>query len=293
MRIARFFVRRDSICAFVTLLVVSILAAGCDDGVTAERAPVRAPRAQSSATVTGADEVFATIDGVEITLGSVTSAVTAGNSSPSVFAFSAETAGVLTVVVRGQGDADLLLDVTDSLGQRLPKGRSDQDLNDDGGAEQVVVTIPRAGDYRVEVLAWGAGGPFDIAAGWISFPALGRDPDPDGLPTDATELVPGTPIDDQIDPSSGDLWDWYKITAVDAVVVTVLTEAPEGDLVIELYNDGEFGDYENRSDQDLGGVNGNESMTVQAQAGQTYYFKIAPAFESGQTIPYRIRVGIM
>ncbi len=229
----------------------------------------------------------------QLTLGSVTSAVTGGSSSPSVFAFTAETAGVLTIVVRGQGDADLLLDVTDLLGQQLPEGHSDQDLNGDSGAEQVVVTIPMAGVYRVEVGAWGSGGPFDIAAGWISYPALGREPDPDGLPTDATELVPGTPINDQIDPSAGDLWDWYKITPTSAVVITVLTEAPEGDLVIELYNDGEFGDYENRSDQDLGGVNGNESMTVQAQAGQTYYFKIAPAFDSGQTIPYRIRVGIM
>ncbi len=240
-------------------------------------------------TVTGSADAWSQ---QQLTLGSVTSAVTGGSDSPAVFAFSVETAGVLTVVVRGQGDADLLLDVTDVQGQRLPEGHSDQDLNGDEGAEQVVVTIPTAGDYRVEVGAWGAGGPFEITASWISFPALGRDPDPDGLPTNATELVPGTPIEDQIDPSSGDLWDWYKVTATSAVVITVLTEAPEGDLVIELYNDGEFGDYEDRSDQDLGGVNGNESMTVQAQAGQTYYFKIAPAFE-GQAIPYRIRVGIM
>ena len=241
-------------------------------------------------TVTGAAAAWSQ---QQLTLGSVTGAVTAGSSSPTVFAFDAETAGVLTVVVRGQGDADLVIDVTDSLGQKLPAGHSDQDLNGDSGAEQVVVTIPMAGDYKVEVGAWGNGGSFDIAAGWISYPALGRDPDPDGLPTGATELVPGTPIDDQIDPSSGDLWDWYKITATSAMVVTVLTEAPEGDLVIELYNDGEFGDHENRSDQDLGGVTGNESMTVQAQAGQTYYFKVAPAFERGQAIPYRIRVGIM
>ena len=241
-------------------------------------------------TVTGTADAWSQ---QQLPLGSVITTMTGGNDNPAVFAFNAETAGVLTVVVRGQGDADLLLDVTDSVGQQLPEGHSDQDLSGDSGAEQVVVTIPMAGDYRIEVGAWGAGGPFDIAAGWISYPALVREPDPDGLPTDATELVPGTPIDDQIDPPSGDLWDWYKITATSAVWITVLTEAPEGDLVIELYVDGEFGDYENRSDQDLGGVTGNESMTVQAQAGQTYYFKIAPAFESGQAIPYRIRVGMM
>ncbi len=69
MKNASIFVRRHSVYAFVALLAVSILAAGCDDGVTVEPAPVRAPRAQSAATVTGADEVLATIDGVEITLG--------------------------------------------------------------------------------------------------------------------------------------------------------------------------------------------------------------------------------
>jgi len=241
-------------------------------------------------TVTGTADAWSQ---QQLTLGSVVGAATGGNSEPSVFAFNAETAGILTVVVRGQGDADLVIDVTDSLGQQLPAGHSDQDLNGDSGAEQVVVTIPMAGDYKVEISAWGEGGPFDIAAGWVSFPALGRDPDPDGSPADATELVPGTPIEDQIDGSSGDLWDWYKFTATEAVVITVLTEAAEGDLVIELYKDGEFGDYENRSDQDLGGVTGNESMTVQAQAGTTYYFKIAPAFENGEAIAYKIRVGIM
>ncbi len=67
MRNASVFVRRDSVCACAALLAVSILATGCDAGVTA--APARAPRSQSAATVAGADEVLATIDGVEITLG--------------------------------------------------------------------------------------------------------------------------------------------------------------------------------------------------------------------------------
>ena len=61
--------RRHSGGACAALLTVSILATGCDAGVTAEPAPPRAPRAQSAAIVTGADEVLATVDGVEITLG--------------------------------------------------------------------------------------------------------------------------------------------------------------------------------------------------------------------------------
>ena len=69
MRNAAVFVRRDSVCASAALLAVSILAIGCDAGVTAEPPPTRAPRAQSVAPVTGSDEVLATIDGAEITLG--------------------------------------------------------------------------------------------------------------------------------------------------------------------------------------------------------------------------------
>ena len=69
MKITSVFVRRAPVCPFAALLAVSILASGCDAGVTAEPTPARAPRAQSAATVTGADEVLATIDGVEITLG--------------------------------------------------------------------------------------------------------------------------------------------------------------------------------------------------------------------------------
>ncbi len=68
MKNASVVVRRHSAGALAGLLAVSILAAGCDAGATAEPTPARATRAQSAA-VTGAGEVLATIDGVEITLG--------------------------------------------------------------------------------------------------------------------------------------------------------------------------------------------------------------------------------
>ena len=68
MKNASVLVCRHSAGAFAALLAVAVLATGCDAGATAEPPP-RAPRAQSAATVTGADEVLATIDGVAITLG--------------------------------------------------------------------------------------------------------------------------------------------------------------------------------------------------------------------------------
>ena len=228
----------------------------------------------------------------QLTLGQVTSGATDGNE-PAIFTFTAEAAGVLTVVVRGKNEVDLTITVTDSLGQPLPDGNSDRDLGGDVGAEQAAVVIPGAGDYQVRIGTWGGGGLFDIAAGFVPFPALARAPDPDGLPTAAADLVPGAPIEDQIDPSNGDGWDWFKVTAESAGVITVITEAPEGDLVLEVFAEGEFGEAVNRSDQDMQGVTGNESLTVNAAAGQTFYFKVTPAFETADAIPYRIRAGIM
>jgi hypothetical protein len=217
----------------------------------------------------------------------------AGDDAPAVFTFNAETAGVLTVVVRGDGDVDLQLAVADAVGQTLPDGEVDQDLGGDGGAEQAAVVIRAAGDYQVRVSTWFGGGTFDIIAGWISYPTLGGPADPDGMPTAAATLAPGTPIDDSIDPSAGDAWDWFKVTADSAGVITVVTEAPEGDLALEVFGEGSFAEAINRSDQDMQGVAGNESLTIQTAAGQTYYFKVSPVFSSGDAIAYRIRVGIM
>jgi hypothetical protein len=216
-----------------------------------------------------------------------------GSSGPAVFSFSAPAPGVLTVVVRGKDDADLQIVVTDAVGQELPGGRIDVDLSGNVGAEQGAVVIRVPGDYQVQVHTWSGGGRFDIAGSWLEFAGLGGPADPDGSPMAAAVLTPGTPIDDSISPSTGDGWDWFKVTAESAGVITVITEAPEGDLVLEVFDDGAFGESVNRSDQDMQGVVGNESLTVQAAAGQTYYFKVSPAFETGDTIAYKIRAGIM
>ena len=217
----------------------------------------------------------------------------AGDGAPAVFIFNAETPGVLTVVVRGNGDTDLQVSIADTVGQALPDGHADQDLGGDAGAEQAAVVIRAAGEYQVRVSTWFGSGMFDLVAGWISYPALGGPADPDGMPTAAATLVPGTPIDDSIDPPSGDAWDWFKVTADGGGVITVITEAPEGDLALEAFEDGGFAEAINRSDQDMQGVAGNESITIQAAAGQTYYFRVSQVFSSGDAIAYRIRVGIM
>lgn len=218
---------------------------------------------------------------------------TASDGTPAVFTFTAESAGMLTVVVRGQSDTDLQLTIADIVGQPLPEGSSDQDLGGDYGAEQVAAVIPSAGEYQVRVGSWSGSGSFEMIAGWIAYPALGGPVDPDALPTAAAELAPGAPIDDSIDPSSGDSWDWFKVTVEGAAAITVITTAPEGDLALEAFAEGEYAAPISSSDQDMQGVAGNESITIQAQAGETYYFKVTPFSNFGGAIPYNIRVGVM
>jgi len=63
----------------------------------------------------------------------------AAADKPAVYEFKAASAGLLSVVV--QGDGDLALVVVDEDGQALPEGSSDRDLNGSSGAEQVLVTL--------------------------------------------------------------------------------------------------------------------------------------------------------
>lgn len=217
----------------------------------------------------------------------------AADDAPAEFRFAAETAGFLTVVVRGTDNADLSIAVTDDIGQLLPQGEADRDLGGDQGAEQLTITVPNPGDYGVHIRTWSGSGAFRIASAWIAFPDVQAAPDPDGKPTTATALVPGTAIEESLDPSGGDAWDWFAVTSDTAGAVTVITEAPDGDLVIEVFREGAYGEAIGRSDQDMDGVAGNESLTARIEAGGTVYFKVASLFDSADRIAYNIRAGVL
>lgn len=225
-------------------------------------------------------------------IGQVISAQT-GSDSPAGFVFNADSAGFLTVVVRGDGESDLKLLVSDDVGLTLPGGAADVDTNGDLSAEQATVVIPRAGTYHVYVEAMYDGGSFNIGGAWIPFPELTTEPDVDGHPTTATALMLGSPMADSVDGTAGDMADWYSVTSDTAGMVTVIIEAPEGDLALEVYKEGEYRQYLDNSDQDMQGVTGNESLSSPIAAGQTLYFRVLPVFEGGGLISYTIRAGVM
>ena len=220
--------------------------------------------------------------------------LTVSADRPYAYDFTADAAGLLTVAVRSE-DSDLWITVTDDVGQAVPGGRADEDIGGDGGAEQLVATLASPGRYRIIVESYGAEpADVEITAAWLPFPAVSVAPDPDGQPTSAMPLAPAIPVQDALDPASGDHWDWFSITLTSAGVLTIIVEAPEGDLVLEHFDASNFREPVTRTDEDMGGITGNESMTVSAEPGVTYYFRVSTAVTlSSESISYRIRVGVM
>lgn len=229
----------------------------------------------------------------ELALGHVVTGKTAGEQA-ATFTFNAESAGILTVIARAANGTDIVLVVTDTDGQPLPEGRSDQDVGGDTGAEQFAVTIPRAGAYRVRVEPLSAtSATFRIGACWLAFPDVEVPADPDGSPSTAVVLtLEQQTVEDGIDGSSGDYWDWFVFTANQPGMLTVATRAEDGDLILEAYQDGEYGEALERSDQDLQGVSGNEALTLTVAAGQKLYFKVA-SFSGSATVSYRLLLGFI
>ncbi len=227
-------------------------------------------------------------------IGSVTGGTTSSENT-ATFQFSAETAGILTVVVRSTDESDLVLMVTDADGQTLPEGRSDQDLGGDSGAEQFAVTLPRAGMYHVLVKPFSSGlASFRIGASWLGFPELEEPADPDGSPSTARSItIQQDPITDTLDPTSGDHWDWYALRADRAGLLTVASRAGEGDLVLEAFTEGNFSESAERSDQNLQDETGNEALTLSVSPGQTLYFKVSMYGTPESPISYRLSIGFI
>ncbi len=227
-------------------------------------------------------------------IGSVTGGTT-NSEDIATFQFSAETAGILTVVLRSTDESDLVLVVTDADGQTLPEGRSDQDLGGDSGAEQFAVTLPRAGMYHVRVEPFSSVlASFRIGASWLGFPDLEEPADPDGSPSTARSItIQQDPITDTLDPTSGDHWDWYALRADRAGLLTVATRAGDGDLVLETFAEGNFSESGERSDQDLQDVAGNEALTLSVSPGQTLYFKVSMYGTPDSPISYRLSFGFI
>jgi hypothetical protein len=208
---------------------------------------------------------------------------------PTEYTLVAKSAGVLSVAVQGTGD--LALQLVDEDGQQMPDGSTDRDMNGSEGTELLSTTITEPGTYRVRVRSQGGGGStYTIAGSFLAFPAFQRPADPDRRPGGAKAIQMGKAYEDALDPGNGDSWDWFVMKAAEAGTLTVVTrqlgsdDAP--DLVLEVFTGGNFGDAQDRSDQDLQGNSASESVSVQVSAGEAVHVKVSGNF--GRAATYRL-----
>ena len=212
------------------------------------------------------------------------------SDAPAEYTVVAKTAGLLGVAI--QRDGDLAFAVTDEDGQTLPDGAVDRDLNGSEGTEMVSLLIAEAGTYKVRVRLQGnSTSSFTIGGSWLAFPPFARaSSDPDRRPRQARSIAVGKPREDSLNSEAGDSWDWFVLKPAQPGTLAIVTRRlgdGDSDLVLEVYTDGDFGKPADRSDQDLQGNNANESVTVNVNAGQAVYVKVANTFGRTNT-KYRV-----
>jgi hypothetical protein len=211
------------------------------------------------------------------------------------FVYAAKEAGFLTVIVRAQAGEDLALAILDEEGQPLADGLTDSDLGGDVGAEQLVVVLPSAGSVQIRVRSFmDDDATFHIGGSFLASKLVASPPDPDGRPSRATELSVGATQESSLDSGAGDLVDWYRIKVEKAGVLTVLTRTDEeGDLRLEVYAEGAYEEPEDSSDQDMDGVMGNESLTIDVDAGEVVLIRVLGGLMLQDSVRYRITSGLI
>jgi hypothetical protein len=211
------------------------------------------------------------------------------------YSFTATGAGLLTVAANAP--SDITIAIMDEDGQMLREGAIDRDHAGNVGREYGTVVIPRAGKYAVEIRGLDASGSvaFTVGGSVVAMAALELPEDPDGRPAFAKAVQPGVALEDQVNPDAGDAADWYSVTAETSMTLVIVTRVEEegGDLVIEAFSAGDMSQSVGRSDQDLRGNPGNESVTVEMRAGETVKFKVFALNERGGVINYRVSLGMV
>jgi hypothetical protein len=204
-------------------------------------------------------------------------------------------AGLLTSAANAP--SDITLAVIDEDGQVVREGAIDRDHGGNVGSEFGTVVIPRAGKYTVEVRGLSASGPiaFTVGGAFMPMASFESPEDSDGRPASARVVQPGSATEDSVNPDAGDVADWYSVTAETAMTLVIVTrvEGEGGDLVLEAYSASNMAETVARSDQDLRGNAGNESVTIEMRAGETVKFKVSALNERGGAIAYRVSLGMV
>ena len=207
------------------------------------------------------------------------------DSRPAEYDFVADGAGVLTIVVRADGDVAIsVLDENDEL---VPDGRIDDDYEDNGGAEQRAIVLSEEGEYRVVIESLGFEASFVLGAMWLPIDEVARPEDPQGNPDEAIAMEVGETYRGEIEPVIGDERDWFRFEAEEDGRLTVATRSREGgDIVLEAYSEDDFESAIEYSDQDIDDDWGHESISIDIEEGDVIYFVVST---NGDDAEYRIR----
>jgi hypothetical protein len=213
------------------------------------------------------------------------------------YSFSVDQPGALTIV--GSSAADLQLSILDDEGQLVPSGFIDRDYQDELGEEFGLVVLSARGSYTLEVKAAESQGPveFTLTTRFLGNAMFFRPDDPDGKPSGAATLQVGAAREETLSPNAGDKIDWFAFTAnVDGtyVVATRAEMADRVDLQLEVYGaKASFNEPETRNDQDLRGNLANESVTIEAKAGDRVRVRVVALNERGDELKYRVSVALI
>jgi hypothetical protein len=197
----------------------------------------------------------------------------ATDEKPAMFTFTATEAGLLAVTVVGKDpEADLVVETLDEDLQPLDDGSSDRDRYGHKGKEYLAVMLPEPGTYLVRVKARSSEtASFSVSAAFAPAPGFSAI-DPDRRPSKAAAVTVGKPVQETL--GGQDRWDWFAVRSEAEGTLTILTKAPEGDLKLEAFAEGNYADDIARSDADLQEKKGNESVSFEVTAGQTIYVRV-------------------
>lgn len=228
----------------------------------------------------GAGATADTIDGGVIAVGQTQELNLDGGASIA-YKLTVDAAGILTFVTRGEG-GDLVLEVLDGDNQQIRGGQADVDLFGNMANEQLVVEIPWEETWVLKINnVADAVSKVKAVVGFVAFPAVAREPDTDGRPSQATPLEIGATREDSLNAPEFDGADWYKVVAPEDGRLSIFTQGDEGlDIAIRVVTGDDYSTVVVEGDSDLEGRTSSEGVVIPVRAGVAYYVQILGIVDS-------------
>jgi hypothetical protein len=227
-------------------------------------------------------------DDNSLTPGMPKAGVVAGNEGAATYSFEAASPGLLSAVVIGKGDSDLILTVANAAGIPLPNAQFDNDPHQRSDVEYGAVAITQPGSYRLVVSSHGDGGQFQIVCGWIAVPSLAL-PDPIAVGVEQGEVLTLGEARAGVVPNRGGKW--YKVTAAEGGLLIVHANAPNRDIAMAAYAQNQPHQALVNVDGDLRGNPGLEVLTLPIEAGETLLIQVTSL--DGNRADFRVHAQVL